>query len=161
MAVNSEESLVAVAYKGYPQLAWEINGPTQLAHCWRKREELAHGEVIEAIWHPHEAEVIGLFLEGAVFRQSPYEGEVDEIWTGASSWPSAKTEICSLLVTTRKGQRRHTSTFWPVIPTSVIRHYPRPCPQSALAPLSRHPGLLRQCFGANSSSEIQGADREG
>lgn len=84
MALSNDGSLIAVAYRGHPLSAWEIDGPTHLAHCWRKRDELARGEVIEAIWHPHEAEVIGLYLEGVVFRWSPYSNDVDEVSTGTS-----------------------------------------------------------------------------
>ena len=84
MAFNRDGSLIAVAYRGYPLSAWEFDGPVHISHCWRKREELARGEVIEAVWHPHDAELIGLYIEGVVFKWRPYEDEVDEIATGAS-----------------------------------------------------------------------------
>jgi WD40 repeat protein len=84
MALNDEGSLIAVAYRGHPLSAWEVEGPTHVGHCWRKRDELARGEVIEAIWHPFDTEVIGLYIEGVVFKWNPYDGEVDEIPTGAS-----------------------------------------------------------------------------
>lgn len=84
MALNDEGSLVAVAYRGHPLSAWEAEGPTHIGHCWRKRDELARGEVIEAIWHPFDTEIIGLYIEGTVFKWNPYDGEVEEISTGAS-----------------------------------------------------------------------------
>lgn len=84
MAFSRDGSLTAVAYRGHPLSAWETDGPTHIAHCWRKRDEVARGEVIEAIWRPHSPEVIGLYLEGVVFKWSPYDGEVDEMSTGAS-----------------------------------------------------------------------------
>lgn len=84
MAFNRDGSLTAVAYRGHPLSAWETDGPTHIAHCWRKRDEIARGEVIEAIWHPHSPEVIGLYLEGVIFKSSPYDGATDEIATGAS-----------------------------------------------------------------------------
>ena len=55
-----------------------------IGHCWRQREEIARGEVIEAVWHPHYPEVLGLYIEGVVFKWRPYEDEVEEIVTGAS-----------------------------------------------------------------------------
>lgn len=71
MALNRDGSLVAVAYRGFPLSAWELHGPIHIAHCWRKRDQVARGEVIEAVWHPHSPEVIGLYIEGVVFRWRP------------------------------------------------------------------------------------------
>lgn len=84
MALNKDGSLIAVAYRGHPLSAWEIDGPVHIGHCWRKREEIARGEVIEAVWHPHYPEVLGLYIEGVVFKWRPYEGETDELATRAS-----------------------------------------------------------------------------
>lgn len=84
MALSKDGRLIAVAYRGHPLSAWEIDGPTHIGHCWRKRDEIARGEVIEAFWHPHDPEVIGLYIEGVVFKWRPYDGEVDELSTGAS-----------------------------------------------------------------------------
>lgn len=84
MALNKDGSLIAVAYRGHPLSAWEIDGPVHIGHCWRKREEIARGEVIEAVWHPHYPEVLGLYIEGVVFKWRPYEDETDELATGAS-----------------------------------------------------------------------------
>ncbi|KAL9120161.1 MAG: hypothetical protein Q9187_003286 [Circinaria calcarea] len=84
MALNNDGSLIAVAYRGHPLSAWETDGPVHIGHCWRKREEVARGEVIEAVWHPYSPEVLGLYIEGVVFKWRPYDGELDEITTGAS-----------------------------------------------------------------------------
>ncbi|CAD6578587.1 MAG: hypothetical protein ASARMPRED_008773 [Alectoria sarmentosa] len=84
MALNKDGRLIAVAYRGHPLSAWETDGPVHIGHCWRKREEVARGEVIEAVWHPHYPEVLGLYIEGVVFKWRPYDGENDEIATGAS-----------------------------------------------------------------------------
>ena len=84
MALNRDGSLIAVAYRGHPLSAWETDGPVHIGHCWRKREEIARGEVIEAVWHPHCPEILGLYIEGVIFKWRPYENEVDEIAAGAS-----------------------------------------------------------------------------
>jgi len=84
MALSKDGKLIAVAYRGHPLSAWETDGPLHIGHCWRKREQIARGEVIEAAWHPHQLELLGLYIEGVVFKWRPYEGEVDEITTGAS-----------------------------------------------------------------------------
>ena len=84
MALNKDGRLIAVAYRGHPLSAWETDGPVHIGHCWRKREEIARGEVIEAVWHPHYQEVLGLYIECVVFKWRPYDDETDEIATGAS-----------------------------------------------------------------------------
>ena len=84
MALNKNGSLIAVAYRGHPLSAWETDGPVHIGHCWRRREEVARGEVIEAVWHPHCPEVLGLYIEGVVFKWRPYDGNTEEIAIGAS-----------------------------------------------------------------------------
>ena len=84
MTLNKEGSLAAIAYRGHPLSAWETDGPIHIGHCWRKRNELARGEVIDAVWHPHYPQVLGLYIEGVVFKWHPYDDEVDEMATGAS-----------------------------------------------------------------------------
>ena len=84
MALNSDGSLIAVAYRGHPLSAWETDGPVHIGHCWRRRDEVARGEVIEAVWHPHYPEVLGLYIEGVVFKWRPHDGNTEEIATGAS-----------------------------------------------------------------------------
>ena len=84
MALNEDGRLIAVAYRGHPLSAWETDGPVHIGHCWRKREEVARGEVVEAVWHPHYPEVLGLYIEGVVFKWRPYDDDVSEIATGAS-----------------------------------------------------------------------------
>ncbi|KAM0816606.1 putative NACHT and WD domain protein [Seiridium cardinale] len=84
MALNKDGTLAAVAYRGHPLSAWEVEGAFHIGHCWRQREELARGDVIDAVWHPHNPEVFGLYIEGTVFKWSPYEGQAEEIYTGAA-----------------------------------------------------------------------------
>ncbi|KAI1469710.1 uncharacterized protein F4812DRAFT_300693 [Daldinia caldariorum] len=84
MALNNDGTLIAVAYRGHPLSAWEIDGPVHIGHCWRTREEAARGEVIDAVWHPHSPEILGLYIEGVVFKWRPYDGAVIEMPTGAS-----------------------------------------------------------------------------
>lgn len=84
MALSHDEKTLAVSYRGHPLSAWEIDGLVHIGHCWRTREEVARGEVIEAVWHPHNLEILGLYIEGVVFKWRPYEGETNELVTGAS-----------------------------------------------------------------------------
>ena len=84
MAFNRDGSLVAVAYRGHPLSAWEVDGPVHIGHCWRQRKEVARGEVIDAVWHPYDPQIFGLYIEGVIFKWSPYENEVSELAIGAS-----------------------------------------------------------------------------
>lgn len=84
MALSKDGSMIAVAYRGHPLSAWEIDGPVHIGHCWRNREEVARGEVIEGMWHPHSRIVLGLYIEGTVFKWDVYGGAPDELATGAS-----------------------------------------------------------------------------
>ncbi|KAL9003320.1 MAG: hypothetical protein Q9188_003796 [Gyalolechia gomerana] len=84
MALDQKGKLVSVAYRGHPLSAWEIDGPVHVGHCWRTRDVLARGEVIEAVWHPHQPEILGLYIEGVIFRWRPYDDETEEFAAGAS-----------------------------------------------------------------------------
>lgn len=83
MSLSKDGSLAAVAYRGHPLSAWEVDGETHINHCWRKRDPTARGEVVDAAWLPHSPEVLGVYIEGVVFRWSPYDGEVEEMAVGA------------------------------------------------------------------------------
>ncbi|TLD28422.1 hypothetical protein PspLS_03370 [Pyricularia sp. CBS 133598] len=83
MALNKDGSMVTVAYRGHPLSAWEADGPTHIGHLWKK-DASYRGEVLEAIWHPHEAQVYGLYTTGQIFQWSPYYNEVDEKSIGAN-----------------------------------------------------------------------------
>ncbi|KAL4917357.1 hypothetical protein BDW62DRAFT_85983 [Aspergillus aurantiobrunneus] len=83
MALSNDGSLAAVAYRGHPLSAWELDGPELIDHCWRARDELSRGEILELMWHPHVPEVLGLYHEGVVFKWNPYEGSPEEIQVNA------------------------------------------------------------------------------
>lgn len=84
MTFNENGSMIAVAYRGHPLSAWETEGPTHIGHCWRKRDVVARGEVIDAAWVPHTPEVIGVYIEGVIFKWNPYTSATDELAVGAS-----------------------------------------------------------------------------
>ncbi|KAH9904668.1 NACHT and WD domain protein [Xylariomycetidae sp. FL2044] len=81
MAINRDGSLIAAACLRRPLSGWETDGPTLIGHSWRK-QGASPGEVINAAWHPHLPELLGIYIEGVVFKWRPYEGEVEEIHTG-------------------------------------------------------------------------------
>ena len=84
MALNEDGILIAVAHRGHPLSAWEVEGPNLLGHCWRTREEVTFSQVIDASWNPHYPEVFGLYYEGILFRWRPYDDEREELTVGAS-----------------------------------------------------------------------------
>ncbi|KAJ5713879.1 uncharacterized protein N7483_011060 [Penicillium malachiteum] len=90
MAMNEEGTLTAVAYLGQPLSAWEVDGPVHINHCCRVREHTGRSEVIEAVWHPHSPDLLGLYNEGVVFKWNPYEGSAGEVVTGASQLAISK-----------------------------------------------------------------------
>jgi WD40 repeat protein len=93
MALNRDGSLVAVAYRGHPLSAWETDGPMHIGHCWRNRDKTSRGEITELFWHPHAPEVLGLYVEGVVFKWCPYENKINEVETRASRLAISKDGI--------------------------------------------------------------------
>ncbi|KAJ4164822.1 hypothetical protein LMH87_006479 [Akanthomyces muscarius] len=84
IALNRDSTLIALAYRGHPLSAWEVDGPVHLGHCWRKYDSGSRGEVVASSWLPHTPELLGLYIDGAVFKWDPYELEVDELQIHAS-----------------------------------------------------------------------------
>lgn len=92
MALSPDGHNVALGYRGHPLSVWEVEGPELVGHCVRvfddsTQSNVAHawGEVTQLTWHPYTGEVIGLYLEGVVFRWHPYHDETQELHTGANS----------------------------------------------------------------------------
>lgn len=92
MALSPDGNNVALGYRGHPLSVWEVEGPELVGHCLRvfddtTQSNVAHawGEVVQLTWHPYTGEVIGLYLEGVVFRWHPYHDETRELHTGANS----------------------------------------------------------------------------
>jgi WD40 repeat protein len=79
MALSKDGSMVAIAYRSHPISAWETDGPMHIGHCWRKDESVVIRELRELVWHPHLPQILGLNVEGLVFKWAPYEGEIDEL----------------------------------------------------------------------------------
>lgn len=78
IAFNTDGSLVAVAYRGHLISAWEARRPVHIRHCWRTRQALVHGEVVDASWLPKSPEILGCYVEGVVFKFKPYTEETIE-----------------------------------------------------------------------------------
>ena len=101
MSLSPDGSNVALGYRGHPLSVWEIQGPRFVGHCLRvfndsTQSNVAHawGEVVQLTWHPYTGEVIGLYLEGVVFRWHPYHDETQEVHTGANSISVSQDAKC-------------------------------------------------------------------
>ncbi|KAL9020140.1 MAG: hypothetical protein Q9185_002597 [Variospora sp. 1 TL-2023] len=84
MSISPDGNQVALGYRGHPASVWEVQGPDLVGHCSRRDAENAWGEVIQITWHPYNGEILGLYLEGIVFKWNPYDYDVEEIRTGGA-----------------------------------------------------------------------------
>lgn len=134
MALNKDASMATVAYRGHPLSAWEVDGPVQIGHLWRKDADY-RGEVLEVIWHPHEPQVFGLYTTGQIFQWSPYEGEVEEKPVGANRLTMSRDG--NLLAT---GDARGSVK---VFTTSTLSHIYHVTSQDVVLGLAFSPDLRR------------------
>jgi hypothetical protein len=67
-------------------------------------------------------EVLGLYIEGMVFKWQPYDDYVDELPTSASKLKISDVAVFSLLVALRHSQTLHNVRFLPLIPAGFERH---------------------------------------
>jgi WD40 repeat protein len=79
MAISPDGSMITVGYRRHPASAWELEGSTHVGHCRRKDDVSMVRELRDLVWHPFQPEVLGLNVEGVVFRWTPYEDRVDEL----------------------------------------------------------------------------------
>ncbi|TPX16279.1 uncharacterized protein E0L32_003928 [Thyridium curvatum] len=134
MALSKDGSLISVAYRGHPLSAWETDGPMHIGHLYRKDADY-RGEVIEAVWHPREPQVYGIYTTGQIFQWSPYENEVEEKSVGANRLTMSRDG--HLLAT---GDARGTIK---VFTTSTLTHIYHVASQDVVLGLTFSPDLRR------------------
>lgn len=84
MALSADGSMISVGYRRHPASAWELEGSTHIGYCRREDDTSMTRELRELSWHPYQPEVLGLNVEGVVFKWAPYEDRVDELPAEAS-----------------------------------------------------------------------------
>ncbi|KAG8168795.1 hypothetical protein KVR01_001544 [Diaporthe batatas] len=84
MALSPDGTMIAVGYRRHPASVWELEGPTHIGHVRRKDDGSMVRELRELVWHPCQPEVLGLTVEGVLFRWAPYEDTYDELSVEAS-----------------------------------------------------------------------------
>lgn len=101
MALSRDGHHVALGYRGHPVTVWELEGPELVGRCLRvfdsstqSNASHAWGEVTRLSWHPYTGEVIGLYLEGVIFRWHPYHDETQEVHAGANSFAVSQDAKC-------------------------------------------------------------------
>ena len=101
MAVSPDGHNIALGYRGHPLTVWEVEGSELVGRCLRvfdnsTQSNAAHawGEVTRLSWHPYTGEVIGLYLEGAIFKWHPYHDETQEVHAGANSFAVSQDAKC-------------------------------------------------------------------
>ena len=101
MALSPDGHNIALGYRGHPLTVWEVEGPALVGRCLRVFDNStqssathAWGEVTRLSWHPYTGEVIGLYLEGVIFRWHPYHDETQEVHAGANSFAVSQDAKC-------------------------------------------------------------------
>ncbi|KAG6368892.1 hypothetical protein INS49_003110 [Diaporthe citri] len=84
MALSPDGTMITVGYRRHPASAWELEGSNHIGYCRRKDDVSMVRELRDLIWHPYQPEVLGLTVEGVVFKWAPYEDSVDELSAEAS-----------------------------------------------------------------------------
>lgn len=84
MALSPDGSMITVGYRRHPASAWELECQTHVGYCRRKDDLSMVRELRDLVWHPYQPEVLGLTVEGVVFRWAPYGDSVDELSAEAS-----------------------------------------------------------------------------
>lgn len=83
---NSDCTELAVAYRGFPLAIWNLDPPELIARCRRKEKQRQTTNntwtgVNRVVWHPFNGKVLGIYLDGNIFKWGPMDdtyGEVKE-----------------------------------------------------------------------------------
>ena len=89
MAFNSNATQIAVGFRGFPLSVWAIDSPRLINRCMRdkghgRKQSNSWTEVTRVIWHPITGEILGLYLDGSVFRWHPVHNNSQELHSNAS-----------------------------------------------------------------------------
>ncbi|KAI9750613.1 MAG: hypothetical protein M1815_001698 [Lichina confinis] len=98
LAFNSDVSLVAVAYRGFPLTVAAINPSRLINRCRRRSQRTSNLNpawtgVNRITWHPRSSEVLGIYVDGCIFKWHPFDETHQELRTNLGSMPSAI--VCS------------------------------------------------------------------
>ncbi|KAL8747538.1 MAG: hypothetical protein Q9184_007585, partial [Pyrenodesmia sp. 2 TL-2023] len=83
---NAVGTEVAVAFRGFPLLVWDIEGAELIGRCERdsdrnKSRQDLYSEVGPLCWNPITGHILGLYKDGCIFKWHPLESYSQEIRT--------------------------------------------------------------------------------
>lgn len=162
MALNKDGTRLVIAYRGHPLSAWKLRGgkkPKHSGHCWRRgKSRKKRAEVEDVVWHPRYKLVLGVYIDGTVFKWRPSlkdsaskrpRWEPKEIATGASkiaiSWDG------NLFVT---GDPRGAVKIYTTLGFHLLYHLASEDMIGGITfspDMRRYEGLLRKCLGTDCS----------
>ncbi|CAA9958491.1 WD40 repeat-containing protein [Pyrenophora teres f. maculata] len=78
MLFNSDNTLIAVSYRGFPLSVWGVEDRLLIGRCSRPVEGRGFNETIWAgtdmiSWNPRYGSILGKYSDGCVFKWDPYE----------------------------------------------------------------------------------------
>lgn len=98
MAFSPDMTQVAVAYRGYPLSVWTLKSPRLLGRCKRRigtghpsRKSWTGVSVVR--WHPRNGHVLGIYVDGAVFKWHPLETTHEELRVDTSEATPSELDI--------------------------------------------------------------------
>ena len=89
VSFNPAGNQIAVAYRGFPLLVWGVDVPELVSRCEREsdrnrsRQDL-QSEIGPICWNPATGHVLGLYMDGCIFKWHPLDYDSQEIRTVAS-----------------------------------------------------------------------------
>ncbi|KAI4224789.1 MAG: hypothetical protein L6R40_008417 [Gallowayella cf. fulva] len=89
VAINADGTQVALAFRGFPLLVWDVNNGHLVGRCERasdrnKARQDLYSEVGPVCWNPVTGHILGLYKDGCIFKWYPWEFESQELRTVAA-----------------------------------------------------------------------------
>ncbi|KAL8712658.1 MAG: hypothetical protein Q9220_003190 [cf. Caloplaca sp. 1 TL-2023] len=86
---SPDGALVAVAFRGFPLLVWDVSNGAIVSRCERSSDrdntsQDLHSEVGPVCWNPISGHILGLYKDGCIFKWHPLESKSEEVRTVAS-----------------------------------------------------------------------------
>lgn len=85
VAFNSDNTQMAIGYRGFPLSVWNIDPPEMVARIRRRVKAVQTTTsntffgAMKVTWHPSNNFVLGIYYDGNIFKWSPADDTVDEI----------------------------------------------------------------------------------
>ena len=84
MSVDLDATQVAIAYRSFPLSVWSLDPPEVVGRCKRGASVNAWTPVERVTWHPHSGDLLGIYINGHIFKWHPSVGTYQEMNTAES-----------------------------------------------------------------------------